>query len=384
MYEQWGISAAAVIPDPDVDVLGTISGVTAVSYQAAPHPFQPAWDENIQDKDYVICVHGWRKGGPTYPDTDPRFYKGRSDEITMFKRLWHRGFKGRYIGFIWPTYDVEVYDDDGNYDGFGSATQSKFPQSEYRAWKCGQAFAAFVNGLPSAYKRKIIAHSLGNVVVGSALEKGLAMDKYAALNAAIPAYCYHSGAPLAAATMIAPPPLLLYQRPRDPSFDASTAITALTYRGDTTAALGKARLESVAGDIINFYLPNDEALGFKGWEVNLAITPIGAELFGKPISSYQYERPLIGANEFQWDPFIGTFRKVTDPHEVMAMINTSRSYALGTQSTGGKISSNVDMDGPGMGFDEEHEAVFKWRCAKTWVFYSKLWDELNLAGTKAP
>ena len=178
--------------------------------------------------------------------------------------------------------------------------------------------------------------------------------------------------------------MLLYQRPPDPSFDVNTAITALTYRGDTSVTLGKARLESVAGDIVNFYLPNDEALGSLGWEVNQAITPVGAELFGKPISSYEYERPPIGANEFQWDPIGTVNRKVTDPHEVMAMINTSRSYALGTQSTGGKISSNVDMSGVGMAFDKEHEAVFKWGCAKTWVFYSKLWDELNLAGTKAP
>jgi hypothetical protein len=37
-----------------------------------------------------------------------------------------------------------------------------------------------------------------------------------------------------------------------------------------------------------------------------------------------------------------------------------------------------------MAFDKEHQAVFEWRCAKTWEFYSKLWNELNLAGTKVP
>ena len=183
--------------------------------------------------------------------------------------------------------------------------------------------------------------------------------------------------------MIAPPPLLLYQRPPDPSFDADTTVAALTYRGDT-ATLGKARLEGVAGDIVDFYLPNDEALGAFGWEVNQAITPVIPFIAGKPIASYQYERPLAGANEFQWDPFGAVNRKVTDPHEVMAMINTSRSYALGTQATGGKIHKNIDMNGAGMSFDKEHEAVFKWQCAKTWECYSKLWDELDLPGTKAP
>jgi hypothetical protein len=68
MYEQWGISRSAVIPDPDRDVLLPISGVTAVRYHTPEtgtplHDIQPAWDENLQDKNYVICVHGWRKGG---------------------------------------------------------------------------------------------------------------------------------------------------------------------------------------------------------------------------------------------------------------------------------------------------------------------------------
>jgi hypothetical protein len=52
----------------------------------------------------------------------------------MFKRLWHRGFKERYIGFIWPTYDVEVGDQQGwDGDALQSALQSKFDYSEYRA-----------------------------------------------------------------------------------------------------------------------------------------------------------------------------------------------------------------------------------------------------------
>ena len=95
--------------------------------------------------------------------------------------------KHRYIGFIWPTYDVEVRNQDGSYNGLSSADESKFNHSEYRAWKCGEAFKDMVNGLPSGYKKKVIAHSLGNVVVGSAMEKGMTVDNYALLNAAIPA-----------------------------------------------------------------------------------------------------------------------------------------------------------------------------------------------------
>ncbi len=237
----------------------------------------------MQDKNYVICVHGWRKGGPAAA-TAAQFYKGRSDEITMFKRLWHRGFKGRYIGFIWPTYDVEVGTQTG-FDAIQSAIQSKFNHSEYRAWKCGDAFKNMVNGLPADYKRKVFAHSLGNVVVGSALEKGMLVDNYALLNAAISARCYNKGA----AT-----PIAIESSKDDLSDDSTAVVRALSYRGDS-ATLGHARLENVGGKLSNFYLPNDFALsGLGGWTTNQIL---------KPVSGYEYENNLF-INEVQWDPLI--------------------------------------------------------------------------------
>ena len=82
MYERWRIAAAASFPDPDTSSVTTVSGVSSVS-DANGYPFQPAWDEDTQDKSYIVCVHGWRKN-----------YNGaRSDEITMFKRLWQRGLR---------------------------------------------------------------------------------------------------------------------------------------------------------------------------------------------------------------------------------------------------------------------------------------------------
>ena len=372
MYEQWGISRSAVIQDPDRDVLLPISGVTAVRYHTPEtgtplHDFQLAWDENLQDKNYVICVHGWRKGGPAAA-TAAQFYKGRSDEITIFKRLWHRGFKGRYIGFIWPTYDVEVGGQSTDWEAFQSALQSRFDHNEYRAWKCGEAFKNMVNGLPAGYKKKIIAHSLGNVVVGSALEKGMVVDNYALLNAAISARCYHQGA----ATPI-------NNSKDDLSDDPTIAVRVLSYRGDA-ATIGHARLENVGGKLSNFYLPNDYApSGQLGcWEDGQYL---------KPIKEYEYDS--LFSNEVYWDSAGSLNRVVIDPHEGMAMVNTSHSKAVGsapvTTGAGGTgIDTNVDMNAAGILFDREHEAVFKLRCARTWGFYSILWDQLNLPGTKAP
>ncbi|MFA7344692.1 MAG: hypothetical protein WC003_10335 [Terrimicrobiaceae bacterium] len=45
--------------------------------------------------------------------------------------------------------------------------------SECRAWKCGESLMQFVNNLPTGYTRNVVAHSMGNVVAGSALKKGM-------------------------------------------------------------------------------------------------------------------------------------------------------------------------------------------------------------------
>jgi hypothetical protein len=75
---------------------------------------------------------------------------------------------------------------------------------------------------------------------------------------------------------------------------------------------------------------------------------------------------------------------VTDPHEAMSMVNQCKTKAAGAVSVGGRINANIDLNGPGMVFDKEHEAAFKWRCWRTWVFYEKLWLALELAGTATP
>ena len=245
-----------------------------------------------------------------------------------------------------------------------STVQSKYNHSEFRAWKCGEALKTMVAGLPGSYKRKIFAHSLGNVVVGSALEKGMLVSDYALLNASIPASCYDKGA---AARAGADPDL---------ADDTNAVVRALSYGGDVVT-IGTARLENVnlGGDLTNFYLPADLALtGSLRWEYN--------QDSEKHVSGYDYDPGI----QVEWDPsyVAPPVRVVTDAHEAMSMVNQCKTKAAGAVSLGGRINANNDMNGPGMLFDEEHEAVFKLRCSKTWVFYGKLWDALKLAGTASP
>jgi hypothetical protein len=71
-------------------------------------PFQPDSREDLQNKNYIVFVHGWRQS----PE------QATSYAETMFKRLWQRGYKGRFAAFRWPTFYGGPEIDDDNIDGY--------------------------------------------------------------------------------------------------------------------------------------------------------------------------------------------------------------------------------------------------------------------------
>ncbi|MDQ3622595.1 MAG: alpha/beta hydrolase [Verrucomicrobiota bacterium] len=345
MYERWKIDDNAVIDGPDIPS-PTVSGVTVVD-DPFDHPFVPAWDEDTDNKSYLVCVHGWRK----------TYYNARSEEITIYKRLWHRGFRGRYVGFYWPTYT-------------GAPIPAKYNHSEYRAWKCGPAFKDLIeNRLPADYSKNIIAHSMGNVVVGGALNQGMGVNRYALLNVAVPAQCYDADPalrqPPAQQTYLG----ISYNAWAGPDLgdDPLQSLQDMAYRGTISA---------VNGTLINFFLSNDEATR-DAWEANQ--WNVGG--LGKPVTGYDYD---VGVKiEFA---AAGATRVVTDGHEAMAMVNQSMTKAVGAEGrTGGSIGSAVDLNGPGISFgnhqDAKHQAIFEFRSDKTWQFYESLMRNLEYTPT---
>ena len=147
-----------VTPD-DPDKFTEPSDFVGVPFNATITPHIPnigwVWDpfgeifieDPEEEKEYIVFVHGWNMtyvGAQKYGES-------------MFKRLWQTGYKGRYAFVRWPTYTgVTTYN-----------------SSDYRAWLSGKGVAAFVNSLPSDYVRNIAAHSMGNIVVGSALRENM-------------------------------------------------------------------------------------------------------------------------------------------------------------------------------------------------------------------
>ena len=118
-------------------------------------------------RDYVFFLHGFRVSAE----------KARDWNRAMFKRLWWSGSRARYCGVTW-------HGDDGLVNGFS------YHLNAFNALKTSGALKNLVNAAPSAQSKIVIAHSLGNMVACEAIRKGMNVDKYFMLNAAVASECF--------------------------------------------------------------------------------------------------------------------------------------------------------------------------------------------------
>ena len=364
MYEQKRVQASANFPGPDISTYTAPSGVTTID-DPLNSPIDRAWDEDTDNKSYTICLHGW----------DKTWYAARSDEQTIFKRMWQRGFKGRYIGFYWPT----------------KTGKKTYNQSEYVAWNCGIALKALIDSLPADYKKNVIAHSMGNIVAGSALAHGAGIANYAILNSAVPAQCYYPGHSQESARW----------QWLDPSMFVSGAPKIPYYAWDheelsddpVYGACGyKGKIPPTSANLINYYLTNDEATT-NVWEANHwanEIDPIPT-LDPKIVDGYDYV--FATTLEYDYSIWAVSGRPLGSYYEVMSMVNRSRTKSAGSSFINEKaffptsaIDRNVDLASFGFGaggVDNNllHEAVFTRRYCTSWTFYKSLMSELKYTPT---
>jgi len=331
--------------------------------------FEPSSNEQ---KEVITFVHGWRLS----PDDTSNFAE------TMFKRLWWRGFKGRFAAVRWDTYYNE--NDHGWLPYIGQtldAYLSKYNDSEHNAWSTGSALKVFVDGLPTDFSKHVVAHSMGNVVTGAALQNGMRIEGYALLNAALPASSYDERDSLQqppATVTVSGIPFHLWAQ-QTPDDDPDPATRALAYRG---------RLKSVTGDLVSFYLPDDYATSF-AWELNNALTkPPGGSLAGRFLYRRDFAsgRKLIKGME---DPSSGDVvvdYYIVDPNEAEPYACRTWSKAVGAEGrTSGPIRRSIDLSsdvfspsGSG-GFSKEHSAEFNYDIQKVQRFYTELLTQLNIA-----
>jgi hypothetical protein len=336
MYERGKITLdAPAIPNPWDN-----PNPPALTWLWDPWNWSPDIDPYAEPKT-IVFVHGWRM---PYDE-----YLQWAD--TTFKRLWQLGFKGRFYTFRWPTYH-------GGNDGISLADYTNTPggltynPSEYRAWLSGPALANFVNSLPNANARYLIAHSMGNVASGAALRSNMQVTRYAMCNSAMAAMAYD-------ATIVDNN----FQTP-DTNADAGTRQT-----------FGLAnKLNPVPTEIVSFGLGPDRALG--AWDANNQF--FKPQVFGDG-TYYVYapnNPPGTKLEYLNWTPFP---RFVSSVPEAMGYVTSSRSRAAGGRpETQGSVSSFVNMGVNGFEFGNEHSAQWAYSIQKTYPFWKEVLKKFDV------
>lgn len=206
---------------------------------------RPSWDETDST---IVFVHGWKMS----PEARSQFAE------TFYKRLWHRGFKGRYAAFQWNTH----YSNAGRlipFVGTGiSAYLSKYNESEQIAWESADQLKSFVHSLPGT-KKHIAAHSMGNIVASEAVRIGMNVQNYAMMQAAVPSAAYDEHERTKYLETYKHLTFTMWDK-ETPDDDPDPNTRYLGYRG-------RFKNLGTRANLINFFLPKDYAT-FIPWEVN--------------------------------------------------------------------------------------------------------------------
>ncbi|MBK9990931.1 MAG: hypothetical protein IPP19_09415 [Verrucomicrobia bacterium] len=326
-------------------------------YEGLGTAFDKPADETPQG---IVFVHGWNMS----PEGSTSFAE------TMFKRLWHRGFKGRLVSIRWNTNYSDAFD---NVPLVGEAIEgylADYNGSERVAWQSGAIVKAAVDGLPAGYSQNIIAHSMGNIVAGSALLSGVTFDNYVLMQAAVPASCYDDRVILKQAERLSPDSYAgfhptFWEADASPDDDTVAETRAMSYRG---------RLSSTTGNLVSFYLTNDHATTY-AWEFNNDQT--------KPIPNYGYTRgapATLGAQRALWRQIGMAYKdSLTDPLIAMPFVCRSWSKVVGAESrTAGSIKSSFNLNSSPSFFDTEHSAQFNRSIQVLKPFYDELLRRLQI------
>lgn len=313
--------------------------------------YEPGPDEAKLE---IVFVHGWN----TSPDD------ASSAAETMFKRIWWRGYKGRFGAVRWNTYWSAAFEDVPNLGENLDAYLARYNDSEHNAWLAGDGLKHLIDNLPVGYSKNIVAHSMGNVVVGGALRREAVVDNYALLHAAVPAACYDESIYL---EQLPAPGFFgyTYWDTPTPDSDSDFVTRSLAYRR---------QLMNAKGNLVSFFLPGDRATTF-AWEFN-------NNTF-KPDVGFFYDPTEVNGSKI-WKNEGGIRRVTADPEEAMPYADQSWGKVVGAEArTAGAIKNNVDLSssiysisGDTKGFNDDHSAEFNRNIQQLQPFYTTLLDKL--------
>jgi pimeloyl-ACP methyl ester carboxylesterase len=335
------------IAAPNGNVVGPFTGPVSWVPDPNEQPF-PTEKPKGENDQAVIFLHGW--------SMDYNDYISFSE--TMMKRLWHAGFKGRFCSLRWdPLVVTEI---------FGQpASNGEYNRSEQRAWLYGESLKQFAQSIKNqGFRVSLIGHSMGNIVCGSALQKGFQAQNYLLMEAAVPAGCFDSGSGVNNYARF----LNAEQSEPTPDYhEAPNGDLTKGYRGFMSSISA-----NVANSVVNFRNRLDYALatGFKyGIEANWERNQIDYKPDGNVSTDwhYHYYPNRTNLNERatqEFTFFVGRF--VTDSHEMKSFVARPRSKAVGalegtSAAPNGVIDVNLEATYHFDSRDSDHSGQFKRR-----------------------
>lgn len=316
----------------------------------------PSTDE---EKDYIMWVHGWNMT----PSDKTHFAN------TVYKRLWHQGYKGRFGAYRWPTFftpSVEV---------------NNFNASEERAWSSAAPLAALLADRAAIFsdgtgsRVRLMGHSMGNVVCSEALRN---------FGATAPVKVYVSGqAALAAHCWDAQNPRWMSYNNIVTNFNSGTANVYRGYYQPAGAADSPKKWELQGRPsymdgtympanvrYINHYNRGDWALN--SWELNQKLKPSFGFYYGSvplslPFSADKFYKGYNTVLEFPNDRFA-----------IFSWASEARSFATGAEgSTRGRFTVYTDLNSE-FGFDDHHRghsAQFRSTVHRRWAYWARVLDD---------
>jgi hypothetical protein len=146
--------------------------------EAVVKPTSEKFKASRKDQWFVFC-HGYNVSEEA----------AREWNSEVFKRLHQEGSDARFVGITWEgnqgQFDVSLF--------FEKMFTPDYWRNAYNAFSSSHALATEINGLTGSSKSKtvIAAHSLGNMVVSSAIcDHGLKAGQYFMFNSAVPREAY--------------------------------------------------------------------------------------------------------------------------------------------------------------------------------------------------
>ena len=369
-------SGSLFIPDENLGF--GLGDSTPVDENQLDYPFEPMPDEQ---KKCVVFVHGI--------DLDVPSQQGYAQ--TFYKRLWWEGYRGRFASFRWATTLDEGL---GFLKPFADRENTSIYNSgEYRSWKGGISLKKYVGFLRTQLGDdeiiSVAGHSLGNACVGEALRKGMKVESYVAMEAAVPLSCYFAESES--------PPTVLGLVAAESNNPTPQYAHELGYHG-YLSDIGKSTSHRVSYfNPLDFWLMTGQA---SGKFLQKPVDWVGNQLDHKPDDRY-------GFGQYEYNSVLGNLRRpsfsrgalyarwVDDPHEVMAFVSRSRTIPFGAgkpPSDFGNVNlirqfgfGNARSDHSGQ-FQRNIQLMYGDSDGSPWVdkngnpdsFYSQLMRDLNI------